>query len=221
MSTDDPTPHVPAQALRREYTRGELLERDALPDAIAQFERWFNDALAAAVNEPNAMTLATADADGAPHARVVLLKGFDQRGFAFYTNYDSQKGVQLAANPRAALVFYWAPLERQVRIEGWVEKVTPEESEAYFRTRPRGAQIGAWGPMQSRILPTRETLDDKIEQVTRQLEGKPVPLPPHWGGYRVVPTAIEFWQGRPSRLHDRLEYVRDEQGAWNLRRLSP
>jgi pyridoxamine 5'-phosphate oxidase len=166
------------------------------------------------------MTLATATPDGVPSARIVLLKGFDTRGFMFFTNYDSRKGRELDANPLAALAIYWQPLERQVRIEGTVEKVTREESEAYFRTRPLGAQLGTWGPMQSSILPQRRMLEEKIENLTRQFKDKPVPLPDYWGGYRVVPTSIEFWQGRASRLHDRLQYLRAPSG-WTLQRLSP
>jgi pyridoxamine 5'-phosphate oxidase len=168
------------------------------------------------------MSVATADPEtGGPSVRVCLLKGFDERGFVFYTNYQSRKGRELAANPRAALCFYWQPLERQVRIEGRVEKVTREESEAYFHSRPVGAQIGAWVSHQSETLASREELDTREQELLKKFAGGPVPLPPSWGGYRVIPAKIEFWQGRPSRLHDRIEYVRTAVGGWQIRRLSP
>ena len=218
----DPTPNVPAKELRREYTRAALLEKDILPDPIQQFDRWFNDATNAAVTEANAMTVATADPDtGAPSVRVCLLKGFDASGFVFYTNYESRKGRELGANPQAALCFYWQALERQVRIEGTVEKVSREESEAYFHSRPIGAQIGAWVSHQSETLASREELDAREQELLSKFAGGAVPLPGSWGGYRVMPTRMEFWQGRPSRLHDRIEYVRTAAGQWQIRRLSP
>jgi pyridoxamine 5'-phosphate oxidase len=207
--------------LRREYTRAELLEGDVLPDPIAQFDRWFQAALAANVPEANAMTLATADASGAPSARVVLLKGCDPRGLVFFTNYDSRKGRELAENPRVSLCFYWQPLERQVRIDGTVEKVSRRESEDYFRTRPIGSQIGAWVSRQSEVIGSREELDRRAAELTKRFAGGAVPLPESWGGYRVIPHRIEFWQGRPSRLHDRIEYVRRGDGTWDMRRLAP
>jgi pyridoxamine 5'-phosphate oxidase len=207
--------------LRVEYTRGQLDEADVSPDPIEQFGRWFSDARAANVPEANAMTLATADAGGNPSARIVLLKSFDARGFAFYTNYDSRKGRELAANPRAALCLFWQPLERQVRVEGTVEKVGREESEAYFSGRPRQAQIGAWVSQQSSPVTSRAELERVEADLQKRFEGRPVPLPDYWGGFRVVPRAIEFWQGRPSRLHDRLLYTSSEGGGWELRRLSP
>ena len=207
-------------SLRQNYTRDGLTESAADPDPFHFFQRWFDEALAAGVTEPNAMTLATVDDDGQPAARIVLLKGLDERGFVFYTNYESRKGRELAAQPRAALVFWWEALERQVRIEGTVEKVTAEESDAYFASRPRGSRLGAWVSDQSRPIADRSVLEEKLGEVEQCYDDEPVPRPPHWGGYRVVPTLIEFWQGRPSRLHDRLEYTRAGEG-WTRQRLAP
>lgn len=211
---------IPA-GLRVDYARGRLDEADAAADPIEQFERWFAEARAANVPEVNAMTLATADASGVPSARIVLLKSADARGFAFYTNYDSRKGRELAANPRAALCLFWQPLERQVRIEGAVEKVGRAESEEYFNGRPRQSQIGAWVSQQSSPIASRAELERIEAELQQRFANQPVPLPDYWGGYRVVPTAIEFWQGRPSRLHDRLLYTRSGANTWTLRRLSP
>ena len=207
--------------LRREYTLAGLKESDLDPSPFKQFDRWFQQALAAGLPEPNAMTLATATPDGKPSARVVLLKGFDERGFVFFTNYESQKGRELSANPLAALVCYWVELERQVRISGRVSKVSGEESEAYFRSRPLGSQLGAWASRQSEVVAGRKILEDTLEQLTQEYETKPVPVPPNWGGYRVAPGTIEFWQGRPNRLHDRLRYTLQTNSQWLIERLSP
>jgi pyridoxamine 5'-phosphate oxidase len=205
--------------LRKEYRAGELLESNAAADPVAQFGRWFADAGRADVPEPTAMTLATADATGRPSARVVLLKGFDDRGFTFFTNYTSRKGRDLDANPRASLVFFWPQVERQVRIDGRVERVSRAESEEYFHSRPLGSQIGAWTSHQSAVIGSRAELDER-EAELKQRFGDKVPLPDFWGGYRVVPDEVEFWQGRPSRLHDRLRYVKVGD-AWIRERLAP
>ena len=199
----------------------ELSEASVDPDPIKQFGRWFADAAAAGLKLPNAMTLATATADAVPSARVVLLKDFDAGGFVFYTNYDSQKGRELEANPRAALCFYWPALDRQVRISGSVVKTTREESAAYFHTRPVDSQFGAWASNQSGVIASREALEEKMRQLVREYEGGEVPLPPYWGGYRLAPEVIEFWQNRLSRLHDRLRYTRQPGGDWLIERLSP
>ncbi|NJP10258.1 MAG: pyridoxamine 5'-phosphate oxidase [Leptolyngbyaceae cyanobacterium RU_5_1] len=206
--------------LRLNYTRQQLNEANVDPNPIQQFQHWFTQALDANIIEPNAMTLATASKKGVPSARIVLLKGVDERGFVFYTNYESRKGQELAENPQAVLVFWWDVLERQVRIEGTVEKVSDQETEDYFHSRPRTSQLGAWASNQSRIISNREVLEQYWEELTRQYQDQEIPRPPHWGGYRVVPHTIEFWQGRPSRLHDRLHYQLDNDN-WLLKRLSP
>jgi len=205
--------------LRQEYMRAGLSEPDAHADPFAQFEHWFKDALAANLPLANAMTLATVTRDGAPDARAVLLKGVDNGGFVFYTNYDSRKGRQLAARPAACLMFLWTPLERQVRIEGRVEKVTAKESDAYFASRPIGARLSARASAQSAVVASREQLE-KAMQTEKQKHGDNPPRPDNWGGYRVIPARIEFWQGRENRLHDRLLYTR-AQGAWRIERLAP
>jgi pyridoxamine 5'-phosphate oxidase len=205
--------------LRQEYMRAGLSEADAQRDPIRQFELWFQDALRAGVPLPNAMTLATADAAGAPSARAVLLKGVEEGGFVFYTNYASRKARELAARRSACLVFLWSELERQVRIEGSVETVSAAQSDAYFATRPLGARLSAWASAQSERVASRETLETAAADTRRRFGDAP-PRPPHWGGYRVVPAAIEFWQGRADRLHDRLLYRRSK-GGWTLERLAP
>jgi pyridoxamine 5'-phosphate oxidase len=207
--------------VRREYSLAGLSEEDLAADPITQLRLWLDEARAVLPEEFTAMILATADAGGRPAARVVLLKGLDERGLVFYTHYDSDKGRDLAANPRAALVFYWAPLDRQVRIEGTVEKTSREESEAYFASRPRGSQLGAWASHQSRPLNGREELERQVEAAAERFADGDIPLPDGWGGFRVRPEVVEFWQGRPSRLHDRLRYVQDPEVGWRVERLAP
>jgi pyridoxamine 5'-phosphate oxidase len=205
--------------LRQEYMRAGLAEADAERDPIRQFERWFDDALRAQLPLPNAMTLATVGADGAPSARVVLLKGIEGGGFTFYTNYRSRKARELETRGTACLVFMWSALERQVRIDGRIERVSAAESDAYYASRPLGARLSAWASPQSEKVASRAVLETAMEEVRRRHGGAP-PRPPHWGGYRVLPSELEFWQGRADRLHDRLVYTR-EGGEWRIARLAP
>lgn len=205
--------------LRKNYSLGSLDIADVDPDPIRQFTTWLDQALDAKLPEPNAMTVSTVDADGRPASRILLIKGVDERGFVFYTNYESRKGHELAANPYTSLLFYWIELERQVRIDGRVEKTSAEESDAYFASRPLGSRIGAWVSHQSEVIENRAALEAREREISAKYGENP-PRPPHWGGYRVVPDTVEFWQGRPSRLHDRIHYTRAD-GGWKIDRLSP
>lgn len=208
------------QNLRQDYRSATLSETDVDQNPINQFGKWFKEALEARLYEPNVMTLATADRNGKPSARILLLKEFDAQGFVFYTNYASRKGQQMEDNPFAAMVFFWAELERQVRIEGTISKVSPEESSNYFHSRPQGSQIGALASPQSNMIPSREVLEERVVELTSAYEGRTVPRPETWGGYRLKPERIEFWQGRPSRLHDRINYT-EKNGLWLTERLAP
>jgi pyridoxamine 5'-phosphate oxidase len=222
----DATPPDPLLAIRHSYDRDTLDESRAALDPFVQFRAWIGDALAADLREPSAMTLATVDADGNPSARIVLLRGWDERGFTFFTNYVSAKGRDIERHPVAALVFFWDKLERQVRITGSVEKLAPDESDAYFALRPRGSRLSAWASPQSQTVPDRGTLDERIADAERRFEGVDVARPPHWGGYRVKPVRFEFWQGRPNRVHDRLAYTKRADAPkaaseWKRVRLGP
>lgn len=205
--------------LRKDYTQAGLEFGD--PNPFHQFQLWFEQALNADLLEPNAMTLATVTPEGKPDARIVLLKGFDERGFAFFTNLQSQKGRELAQRPHAALVFLWKDLERQVRVTGAIERVPDEESDTYYQSRPLASQLGAWASPQSEVIPDRQFLEDRMTQFADRYQNKEIPRPAHWGGLRVVPSEIEFWQGRPSRLHDRLRYQLQPSGEWQIDRLAP
>jgi pyridoxamine 5'-phosphate oxidase len=207
---------------RKSYERAALDEHGIDRDPFQQFTIWYDDAVAAGLPEPEAMTLSTATSEGRPSARIVLLRGYDERGFCFFSNYSSQKGQELAANPYAAVTFHWVELERQVRIAGRVEKVTEAESDAYFQSRPSQSRIGAWSSPQSSVISNRDALEELFKKYQEQyLDETAIPRPEHWGGYRVIPKRIEFWQGRPNRLHDRLRFIRIDQGPWTLQRLAP
>jgi pyridoxamine 5'-phosphate oxidase len=206
--------------IRKDYRLHTLSEADIATDPIGQFSRWWNDALQAEISEVNAMTLATATRDGKPSARIVLLKSFDKNGFVFFTNYESQKGEEMKENANAALVFFWKEIERQVRIEGGVEKTTPQESDEYFFSRPEGSRIGAWSSPQSKVIANRQMLETN-EHIYKAKFTNSIPRPPHWGGYRVMPLKIEFWQGRSNRLHDRILYTKINEGSWKVDRLAP
>ena len=218
----DETPTLSGlSGMRHEYDAHGLRRADLHSDPIEQFRAWFAAALAAEMRDPNAMSLATASPEGKPSVRIVLLKGVDERGFSFFTNYDSEKGRQLDANPFAALAFYWAKLERQVRITGPVERTSREDSAAYFHSRPVGSRLGAWVSHQSEVVDARQVLDARMEAMRERFHNAEITLPPHWGGYRVKPDALEFWQGRPNRLHDRFRYTRRADGSWHIDRLAP
>ncbi|MDB6115630.1 MAG: pdxH 2 [Lacunisphaera sp.] len=207
--------------MRKDYGLAGLLEKDVAKNPFRQFEQWFEEAQAAKITEPNAMTLATVGRDGRPAARTVLLKGSDGRGFVFYTNYESRKGRELDGNPRATLLFPWVAMERQVVVEGPVTRVTREESEAYFHSRPRASQLAAWASPQSTVVAGRAVIEESYRVIENKYEGREVPLPPNWGGFRLAPETVEFWQGRRSRLHDRLRYRRETSGDWVVERLAP
>ena len=213
-------PTDPASPVYEHAARG-LRRRDLDPDPIKQFGNWFTAAIEANIRDVNAMSLATATPDGKPTVRIVLLKGFDHDGFVFFTNYESEKGQQLEANPNAALGFYWIELDRQVRTHGPVERTSREESERYFHSRPAGSQLGAWASRQSEVIDARRVLDARMAEATERYGNKPIPRPPHWGGYRLKPEVVEFWQGRPNRLHDRFRYKRRTDGSWHIDRLAP
>ena len=208
-------------AIRRDYMRESLSEHQVEPDPFRQFDRWWEEAMKAEIDEVNAMTLATVSSDGKPTARIVLLKGYDDYGFVFFTNYESRKGMELLENPNASLLFFWKELERQVRIEGICEKVSEAESDAYFYSRPEGSRIGAWASPQSQVIGSRDVLDANLAELEKRFKDTPVNRPPHWGGYRVKPELMEFWQGRPSRLHDRILYTQENTGEWKIERLAP
>jgi pyridoxamine 5'-phosphate oxidase len=208
-------------SIRRDYSQKQLIEEKVAKNPFNQFEHWWKEALEAKLDEVNAMTLATASADGFPSARIVLLKDYSEKGFSFYTNYESYKGKQLEENPKACLVFFWKELERQIRITGLVEKLSEQESDRYFSSRPEASRIGAWTSPQSQTIDSRKWLDEKFNEMVKQLEGTNIKRPLHWGGYIVKPVIIEFWQGRPGRLHDRIQYTLNSEGSWKIERLAP
>jgi pyridoxamine 5'-phosphate oxidase len=206
--------------LRHDFSKQTLDEKDVHRNPIIQFSKWFTEAVDAKVNEPNAMTVCTATKDGIPSARILLLRNFDDNGFVFYTNYNSRKGGEIDENPHAALLFFWPELERQVRIEGVLSRQTSEESDLYFKSRPRTSKLGAWTSAQSKVIASRTVLDAEYETLSKRFPGEDVPRPPHWGGYILKPSSIEFWQGRPSRLHDRILFIQEEN-EWKISRLAP
>ena len=207
--------------IRKEYKLKTLSENDVEPSPIQQFDKWWLEAINSSIDEVNAMTLATATPDGKPSARIVLLKGYDEKGFVFFTNYESHKGKELEINPLAAIVFFWKELERQVRLEGIIEKVSNEESSTYFFSRPKGSQVGAWASPQSQVIESREIIENNAAKYTQKFEKEPMQRPEYWGGYRLKPHLVEFWQGRESRLHDRLQYTPNKEGNWKIERLAP
>lgn len=208
-------------SIRKDYKLQSLDEKNTDPDPFKQFEKWWQDVLQSNIDEVNAMTLATADKNGKPSARIVLLKAVTAEGFSFFTNYKSHKAIELKENPQACLVFFWKELERQVRVEGLVEKISVEESDAYFNSRPEASKIGAWASPQSSIIPSREILEENVVSIEKKFAGAAIERPAHWGGYILKPSLLEFWQGRPSRLHDRLQYTRAEDENWKIERLAP
>lgn len=207
--------------IRKDYSKKMLQETDVHADAIEQFKTWWTEAVDSAIDEVNAMTLATASAQGKPSARVVLLKGFNESGFIFFTNYHSQKASEIEENPRVSLVFFWKELERQVRIDGTIKKITAEDSDEYFYSRPVESRIGAWASPQSKVIASRKVIEENVVELEKSFAGKTIDRPPHWGGYIIKPAVIEFWQGRSSRLHDRLQYSLNEMGQWEIKRLAP
>jgi pyridoxamine 5'-phosphate oxidase len=207
--------------IRKDYQLQTLQEDEVADDPFKQFGSWWDEAFKSEIDEVNAMTLATADQDGMPSARIVLLKAFDEKGFVFFTNYNSQKGIQLTQNNRACLVFFWKELERQVRISGFAEKISTEENIAYFNSRPDGSKIGAWASPQSLVVAGKAWLKETFDYYMERFKHGEIPKPPHWGGYRVTPVKIEFWQGRPNRLHDRIQYTKQPDGTWKIERLAP
>ncbi|TWI81365.1 pyridoxamine 5'-phosphate oxidase [Lacibacter cauensis] len=207
--------------IRRDYSLKTLLETEVADNPFLQFGDWWQQAIESEIDEVNAMTLATASLEAVPSARIVLLKGYDEKGFVFYTNYESIKGQELAENPRACLLFFWKELERQVRIIGLVEKVSEEESNEYFLSRPTGSQVGAWASPQSHVIENRSWLENRVKELAEKFKTEQLTRPPHWGGYRVKPVIIEFWQGRSSRLHDRIQYSLQDNGSWKIERLAP
>jgi pyridoxamine 5'-phosphate oxidase len=207
--------------LRQDYKLKTLDEKDVSPDPIMQFSKWWDEAVASDIAEVNAMTLSTVDETGQPSSRIVLLKGFDQNGFVFFTNYRSHKASQMEANEKVSLLFFWKELERQVRIQGVVSKIPASDSDEYFQSRPEGSKIGAWASPQSQVIPSRNIIEDNVKEIEKKFGGMPVSRPPHWGGYIVRPNYMEFWQGRSSRLHDRIQFEPEAGGTWRISRLAP